>query len=101
VEGVRAGGRPLIASGRGTNRRAGFFFFFGGAAPAGAPPSALINPFFLFHFQLALYDIANVAGVAADLSHCNTAVQVRGGGRKGGKRSKKRRGRRESTESIA
>lgn len=27
--------------------------------------------------QLALYDIANVAGVAADLSHCNTAVQVR------------------------
>jgi len=26
--------------------------------------------------QLALYDIANVAGVAADLSHCNTAVQV-------------------------
>lgn len=28
--------------------------------------------------QLSLYDIANVKGVAADLSHCNTAVQVRG-----------------------
>lgn len=26
--------------------------------------------------DLALYDIANVAGVAADLSHCNTPVQV-------------------------
>jgi malate dehydrogenase len=30
--------------------------------------------------QLSLYDIANVAGVAADLSHCNTAVQVQGDG---------------------
>jgi aspartate-semialdehyde dehydrogenase len=27
--------------------------------------------------ELALYDIANVAGVAADLSHCNTPVKVR------------------------
>ena len=27
--------------------------------------------------QLALYDIANVKGVAADLSHCNTPGQVR------------------------
>ena len=26
--------------------------------------------------ELALYDIANVAGVAADLSHCNTRTQV-------------------------
>jgi hypothetical protein len=26
--------------------------------------------------DLALYDIANVAGVAADLSHCNTPVKV-------------------------
>ena len=29
--------------------------------------------------ELALYDIANVAGVAADLSHCNTKTQVRTG----------------------
>lgn len=28
--------------------------------------------------QLNLYDIANVRGVAADLSHCNTPVQVSG-----------------------
>jgi hypothetical protein len=27
--------------------------------------------------ELALYDIANVVGVAADLSHCNTPVKVR------------------------
>ncbi len=27
--------------------------------------------------DLALYDIANVAGVAADISHCNTPVKVR------------------------
>ena len=26
--------------------------------------------------ELALYDIANVAGVAADLSHCNTKTQA-------------------------
>jgi len=26
--------------------------------------------------ELALYDIANVVGVAADLSHCNTPVKV-------------------------
>lgn len=26
--------------------------------------------------ELALYDIANTEGVAADLSHCNTAVKV-------------------------
>lgn len=26
--------------------------------------------------ELALYDIANVAGVAADLSHCNTPIKV-------------------------
>ena len=26
--------------------------------------------------ELALYDVANVAGVAADLSHCNTPTQV-------------------------
>lgn len=27
--------------------------------------------------ELALYDIGNVAGVAADISHCNTPVKVR------------------------
>lgn len=27
--------------------------------------------------ELSLYDVANVAGVAADLSHCNTPTQVR------------------------
>lgn len=26
--------------------------------------------------ELALYDIANVVGVAADISHCNTPVKV-------------------------
>jgi lactate/malate dehydrogenase, NAD binding domain len=26
--------------------------------------------------ELALYDVANVKGVAADLSHCNTPVKV-------------------------
>ncbi len=26
--------------------------------------------------DLALYDVFNVAGVAADLSHCNTPVKV-------------------------
>ncbi|KAI7836927.1 hypothetical protein COHA_009259 [Chlorella ohadii] len=28
--------------------------------------------------ELSLYDVANVAGVAADLSHCNTPTQVKG-----------------------
>ncbi len=29
--------------------------------------------------ELALYDVANVAGIAADISHCNTPVKVQRG----------------------
>lgn len=34
--------------------------------------------------ELSLYDVANVAGVAADLSHCNTPTQARWGRRRCG-----------------
>jgi len=48
-----------------------------GAAGGIGQPLALLLKMQPYISQLALYDIANVAGVAADLSHCNTAVQVR------------------------
>jgi len=48
----------------------------GAAGGIGQPLSLLLkmNPLVS---QLALYDIANTPGVAADLSHCNTPAQVR------------------------
>ena len=47
----------------------------GAAGGIGQPLSLLMK---MNHMvtELALYDIANVAGVAADLSHCNTPVKV-------------------------
>ena len=48
-----------------------------GAAGGIGQPLALLLKMQPYISQLALYDIANVKGVAADLSHCNTAVQVR------------------------
>jgi hypothetical protein len=47
----------------------------GAAGGIGQPLSMLLkmNPLVT---DLALYDIANVLGVAADLSHCNTPVKV-------------------------
>lgn len=47
----------------------------GAAGGIGQPLSLLLkmNPHVT---ELALYDIANVAGVVADLSHCNTPVKV-------------------------
>ena len=48
----------------------------GAAGGIGQPLSLLLkmNPMVT---ELALYDIANTPGVAADLSHCNTPAKVR------------------------
>jgi len=48
----------------------------GAAGGIGQPLSLLLKMNKLVT-ELALYDIANVKGVAADLSHCNTPVKVR------------------------
>jgi hypothetical protein len=48
----------------------------GAAGGIGQPLSLLLKMNKLVD-ELALYDIANVAGVAVDLSHCNTPVKVR------------------------
>lgn len=47
----------------------------GAAGGIGQPLSLLLKMNKLVT-ELALYDIANVKGVAADLSHCNTPVKV-------------------------
>ncbi|GFR40679.1 hypothetical protein Agub_g1270, partial [Astrephomene gubernaculifera] len=47
-----------------------------GAAGGIGQPLALLLKMNKFVTELALYDIANVVGVAADLSHCNTPVKV-------------------------
>lgn len=47
-----------------------------GAAGGIGQPLSLLMKMNRMVTDLALYDIANVAGVAADLSHCNTPVQV-------------------------
>jgi malate dehydrogenase len=47
----------------------------GAAGGIGQPLSLLLKMNKLIT-ELNLYDIANVAGVAADLSHCNTPVKV-------------------------
>ncbi|KAG2433526.1 hypothetical protein HYH02_012644 [Chlamydomonas schloesseri] len=49
-----------------------------GAAGGIGQPLALLLKMNKFVTELALYDIANVVGVAADLSHCNTPVKVTG-----------------------
>jgi malate dehydrogenase len=49
----------------------------GAAGGIGQPLSLLIKMSPLVG-ELRLYDIANVKGVAADLSHCNTPAQVTG-----------------------
>ena len=48
-----------------------------GAAGGIGQPLSLLLKMNKFVTELALYDIANVAGVAADISHCNTPVRVR------------------------
>ncbi|KAL4426044.1 hypothetical protein ABPG77_007840 [Micractinium sp. CCAP 211/92] len=48
----------------------------GAAGGIGQPLSLLLKMNRLVT-ELSLYDIANVAGVAADLSHCNTPTQVK------------------------
>jgi len=48
-----------------------------GAAGGIGQPLSLLMKMNRMVTELALYDIANVAGVAADLSHCNTPVKVR------------------------
>lgn len=48
----------------------------GAAGGIGQPLSLLLKMNRLVT-ELALYDIANTPGVAADLSHCNTPVKVR------------------------
>lgn len=48
-----------------------------GAAGGIGQPLALLLKMNKLVTELALYDIANVVGVAADLSHCNTPVKVR------------------------
>ena len=47
-----------------------------GAAGGIGQPLALLLKMQPYVSELALYDIANVVGVAADLSHCNTPVKV-------------------------
>ncbi|MEW5309491.1 MAG: hypothetical protein WDW38_001378 [Sanguina aurantia] len=47
-----------------------------GAAGGIGQPLALLLKMNKFVTELALYDIANVVGVAADISHCNTPVKV-------------------------
>lgn len=47
-----------------------------GAAGGIGQPLALLLKMQPLIGELALYDIANTVGVAADLSHCNTPVQV-------------------------
>lgn len=47
-----------------------------GAAGGIGQPLALLLKMNKLVSELSLYDIANVAGVAADLSHCNTPVKV-------------------------
>ena len=47
-----------------------------GAAGGIGQPLALLLKMQPLIGELALYDIANTVGVAADLSHCNTTVQV-------------------------
>jgi len=49
----------------------------GAAGGVGQPLSLLIKMSPLVS-EVRLYDIANVKGITADLSHCNTPVQVRG-----------------------
>lgn len=49
----------------------------GAAGGIGQPLSLLLKMNRLVT-DLALYDLANVVGVAADLSHCNTPVKVKG-----------------------
>ncbi|CAK0750754.1 hypothetical protein CVIRNUC_002015 [Coccomyxa viridis] len=49
-----------------------------GAAGGIGQPLALLLKMQPYVAELALYDIANTVGVAADLSHCNTSVQVTG-----------------------
>ncbi len=50
-----------------------------GAAGGIGQPLALLLKMNKLVTDLALYDIANVVGVAADISHCNTPVKVRCG----------------------
>ena len=47
-----------------------------GAAGGIGQPLALLLKMNKLVDELALYDVANVVGVAADLSHCNTPVKV-------------------------
>ena len=47
-----------------------------GAAGGIGQPLALLLKMNKLVGELALYDVANVVGVAADLSHCNTPVKV-------------------------
>ncbi len=47
-----------------------------GAGGGIGQPLALLLKMNKFVTELALYDIVGVAGVAADLSHCNTPVKV-------------------------
>ncbi|KAG1674612.1 hypothetical protein FOA52_001861 [Chlamydomonas sp. UWO 241] len=49
-----------------------------GAAGGIGQPLALLLKMNKLVTDLALYDIANVVGVAADISHCNTPVKVTG-----------------------
>ena len=47
-----------------------------GAAGGIGQPLAMLLKMNKLVSELALYDVANVVGVAADLSHCNTPVKV-------------------------
>ena len=48
-----------------------------GAAGGIGQPLSLLLKMNNMVTNLALYDIANVAGVVADISHCNTPVKVK------------------------
>ena len=70
--GVRAGRVAFV-----TEAKSGRKVALLGAAGGIGQPLALLLKMQPYVSELALYDIANTVGVAADLSHCNTTVKVR------------------------
>jgi len=70
--------RPLVAGRRtAVSCEARKVALLGAAGGIGQPLSLLLKMNKLIT-DLALYDIMGVAGVAADISHCNTSIRVAG-----------------------
>ncbi|KAG2584106.1 malate dehydrogenase, chloroplastic-like [Panicum virgatum] len=67
---------PKVASGSQISPQASYKVAVLGAAGGIGQPLGLLIKMSPLVSELHLYDIANVKGVAADLSHCNTPAQV-------------------------